>query len=273
MEIHRVVERGWAALLPARARREVQPPARLEVEPCGYAGQFAVNAAKLIGGRAHAIGVVSANSSVTTRVQVRPNGDGNTGYSEITPGDAPELQYLQLLGDLVGEVIAFANLVTEVYLLPDNRELIFTTADHDYDPNPAGWALRMWGEFTINESCMWLFAETCRVILLQQLRSSRTGIEGRRGRFESTLQMFNQKLDILGASVVKMTTLRRALRHANRYGLTGSVRSVLSHEPPPRHYGHGEMIEVPAPIVSVAAGRIACSPLVYLTTSKTAITT
>lgn len=227
---------------------------QLELDYCGYAGKFCLNAADVIGARAHAVGVTSANSMVTTVVEVRPDGGGNHGFVNLRPGDAAELQYMQALGDLAVQVNQLANLIGTVYLLPENKQLIYWDDGRNFDPDAAAWLLRFWkGMDRLDRSCMWLFAETCRVILLQQLRSSRTGIEGRQQRFEEALTTFGQKLGIIGEGVVRMSVLRRAIGHADRYDITGSVRSVLSHQPPPRHYGHGEVVEVPAPIASIPA--------------------
>ncbi len=153
---------------------------QLEFEYCGYAGMFCLNAAKAIGARAHAIGVASARSTTTTRVTVRGDGAGNHGFVDIQPGDAPELQYLQVLGDLAVQVDQLADEIGSVYLDRDNADLIFREEDREGSPDAAGWLLRFLIEMDeLDTSCMWLFAECCRVILLQQLRSSHQGITGR----------------------------------------------------------------------------------------------
>jgi hypothetical protein len=210
--------------------------AQLEVDYCAYAGKFCLNLARIIGARAHAIGMVSVNSSTRTTVVVHPEGSGNNGIVDIQPGDAPEFQYLRLLGDLAVSINQFAHRINDVYSAPANRHLIFWDEDHDLDPDPIAWALRFYGELgeALEDSCMWLFAETCRVLLLQQLRTSHLGIVQRQDNFEDTLQRFESALGILGESVVKLSVLRQAISHADDYNLTGSVRAVLSHEPPSR---------------------------------------
>ena len=226
---------------------------QLELDYCGYAGRFCLNLAKLIGGRSHAIGVTSANSSVQTQVTVRTDGAGNNGFVHVQPGHATELQYLENLGDIAVQVDRLAGEIMEVYRSPANRHLIYWDEDHDLDPNPAAWNLRFTRAVfeALEQSCMWLYAECCRVILFQQLRSSHQAITQRRAQFDETLQRFEEALGILGESVIRLTVLKRALSWGRRYGRTGTARSVLSHTPPPRRMGH-EYYDVPAPIESIA---------------------
>jgi hypothetical protein len=230
--------------------------AQLELDYCGYAGQFCLNLAQLIGARAHAIGVTSANSSVRSEVTLRADGDGNNGFVDIRPGPASELRYLETLGDLAVQVDRFANEVRGTYLRRENAHLIHWDEDRSLDPNPAAWSLRFLiaMKSALERSCMWLYAECCRVILLQQLRSSHEAIEARRSSFHETLQRFEEALGILGESVVRLSVLRRALAWARSHRLTGSVRSVLSHEPAPVSTGDGDVYQPPAPIQSVAPG-------------------
>lgn len=228
---------------------------RLELDYCGYAGQFCLNLARLIGARAHAIGVTSATSSVRTEVTVRTDGGGNNGFVDVRPGQASELQYLETLGDIAVQVDRLAGQVRETYHRRENAHLIFWDTDRELDPNPAAWSLRFLIQMhdILERSCMWLYAECCRVILLQQLRSSHEAITNRQARFEETLQRFEEALGILGESVVRLSVLKRALAWARRHDLNGSVRTVLSYAPPPRSMGRGEYYEIPAPIHSVAA--------------------
>lgn len=226
----------------------------LEVDFCGYAGRFCLNAAMLIGARAHAIGITSITSTVTTAVTARPDGAGNHGFVDIRPGRSPELQYMEKLGDLAAGLKRLSGMIASIYSAGPNRHLIFWDSDRDYDPDPEAWLTRF--NYKFNEdseiSCMYLFAETCRVILLQQLRSSYAAITTRQGRFKETLALFNEALGILGESVVKLSVLNQALGHANRLHVTGSVRDVLSRRPPIRPMGRGEHYDPPAPIEWIA---------------------
>ena len=227
----------------------------LELEYCGYAGQFCLNLARLIGARAHAIGITSITSTVTTAVRSRPDGGGNNGFVDIQAGDAPELEYMKMLGDLAVRVNNLANAISRTYLAGPNRDLIYWDAEHDFDPSPPAWSLRFWRQMSdiMPSSMMWLFAETCRVILLQQLRSSHAGIVARQDQFEETRRRFDEALSILGGSVVKLAVLKRAIAHADRYDLTGPVREVLSHLPPLRYIGRErEPYQPPAPIESMS---------------------
>lgn len=226
----------------------------LEVDYCGYAGMFCLNLARLIGARAHAIGVTSIYSTMTTSVTARPDGGGNNGFVDIRPGESPELEYMKALGDLAVRVQTLADDISRTYRAEANRQLIYWDDDHQYDPDPVAWSVRFWIELSdiMTTSCMWLYAETCRAMLLQQLRSSHSAIVARQDQFPDTRRRFDEALGILGESAVKLSVLKTAISHARRLGLTGSVREVLSQRPPPRRWGKDEMIWEPAPMESMA---------------------
>lgn len=223
--------------------------AALDLDYCGYAGNLCLNLAKLIGTRAHAVGIASIDSITTTSVQTRPDGGGNNGFVDLGPGGSAELRYMQALATAAARVVGLARLVSRTYLAEANHDVIGSVTGYA----PAAWALRFWAEIAdaMPQTCMWLYAETCRIIMLQQLRSSHAGIVARQSRFHETRRRFDEALGILGESVVKLSVLRTAVSHAGRYSLTGPVRTVLSHPPPPRRMGSGEYHEAPAPIDSM----------------------
>ncbi len=229
--------------------------AALELEYCGYAGQLCLNLARVVGTRAHAIGITSITSTVTTAVRARPDGGGNNGFVEVQPGSAPELEYMKLLADIAVRVNNLANNISRTYLARANYDLIYWDEEHEFEPSAASWSLRFWHLLSdiMPSSMMWLFAETCRVILLQQLRSSHAGIVARQAQFAETRRRFDEALGILGGSVVKLAVLKHAVAHADRYDLSGPVRQVLSHLPPVRYIGRErEPYQPPAPIESMS---------------------
>jgi len=186
----------------------------LGVPYCGWAGQFCLNVAKTIGGRAHDIGVLSRLDEASTTVQTFADGGGNNGLVDIQPAVTPTLQYMRLLGRLARELSEFSNTLYDVYTHPANRHLVYANSDRDYEPDAVLWCVRFLAELNgeIINSCMWCFAETCRVILLQQLRSSAGFIAERRRRFAETKANFDAALDIMGSSIVRLQVLQRAIR-------------------------------------------------------------
>ncbi|MET9894360.1 hypothetical protein ABZZ47_29900 [Streptomyces sp. NPDC006465] len=223
---------------------------------CLYPGMFTVNCARLIATRAHGVGLATRQSTATTEVTVRGDGKGNNGFLDLRPGQAPELKFMRVLGEVAALVRELANDVAATYEHQANAAALRPYAGQP-GAQAASWGLAFLKDVRqhLTTGCMYMYAETCRILLLQQLRSSRTAIEERRGGHkEETLQHFTQALDVLGGSVVKLLVLRRAVRHAERTSVTGTVRHVLSaREMKYRGGPHASSYEAPAPIGAVDA--------------------
>lgn len=223
----------------------------LDVDSCGFLGMFTLNCAKVIASRARGVGVSSVDSPVTTRVTVRPDGGGNNGFVDVRAGEATELTSLHVLAEAATLVRELADEVAATYQLPRNAALL---RPHPGTPGPqaASWTLHFLKDVrsALTDSCMHLYAETCRVLLLQQLRSSAAAIEQRSGpHARETVEHFTSVLDIMGGGVVKLLVLRTAMRHAERVRATGTVREVLSKRETKYRPGYHEYdYEAPAPI-------------------------
>ncbi|MFJ8675621.1 hypothetical protein [Streptomyces sp. NPDC093589] len=226
----------------------------LDVDSCGFLGMFTLNCAKVIASRARGVGVSSVDSPVTTRVTVRPDGGGNNGFVDVRAGEATELTSLHVLAEAATLVRELADEVAAAYQLPRNAALL---RPHPRRPGPqaASWTLHFLKDVrtALTDSCMHLYAETCRVLLLQQLRSSAPAIKLRSGpHAPETVEHFTAVLDIMGGGVVKLLVLRTAMRHAERVGATGTVREVLSKRETKYRPGYHEYeYEAPAPIGKV----------------------
>ncbi|HEX6683626.1 MAG TPA: hypothetical protein VF062_12565 [Candidatus Limnocylindrales bacterium] len=225
--------------------------AMLEIDECGFLGNFALNCARTIGSRSRDIGVLCARATTKTDVVVTQDGSGNNGFLDIRPGQTPEFGYLRLLAGIAADVHQFGLDVNSTYNDTRNRHLV--RVDPDRDPDAAGWGLRymvLFGD-TMRGGFLHLYAETCRVLLLQQLRTSHAGISARRQNFEQTLTSFSQTLDILGETVVQLSMLRSAIRHSETVSVTGTVRRVLSVPESVYVQQTDSMVDQPPPIDSV----------------------
>ncbi|MCM2424866.1 hypothetical protein [Streptomyces sp. RKAG337] len=232
----------------------------LDVPQCAHAGMFALNCARVISSSARDVGLASVHSTVTTQVTVRADRGGNNGLLDVRPGPAPELDYLHQLAQLVSLIDDLAHSVVAAYLHHDNAALIAPDAGQA-GRQAASWALRFLEEMSeaLSTACMHLYAETCRVLLLQQLRSSRAAITQYAGpRAKETQEHFEQVLNVLGGSAVQLIVLRRAVRHAEKLGVTGTLREVLSRQVTVHGAGYAEYDhQEPAPIDSVSARTLA----------------
>lgn len=205
----------------------------LEIPTCEFAGHFALNAARSIGGIAHAIGLAARSNPGRTDVVVKPNGGGNNGVVDITPQETPGLLYLRHLAALVGPVLAYGQSVQSSYdALGDGKAVDYTTQ----------WSISFLNELgdAIEASCAVMFAETCRVILLQQLESTRETLQHRSTEgFDDTVRHFESALGILGERIVAADLLQRAMRRADQLYRNGSAREILS-APDPHRRGPGQ---------------------------------
>lgn len=222
--------------------------AGLGIDECGYLGTFAVHAAEWITLHAHGVGVAAAGSPVRTSVTVHPDGTGNNGYVDVQPGAGPDLEWLKTLASLTRELVSFAADLTDTYGYSQNAGLVGVLED---SPDYGGWLLRFYRAFNramvlAHET---LFTETCRLLLLQQLRSSADGIAGRRdpAAFPGVLENLRMKLDTLGEVVLWPQVLLDTLAHAaDVYATGGTVREVLSIQPTSDY--DDVTIYLPAPI-------------------------
>ena len=223
--------------------------AALGLEECDYLGNFTVTCARSIAGRAHGVAAESIDSGAVTSVTVRPDGGGNNGYVDLRPTASAPLERLRTLARLSRDVSQLARDIGITYQLPANQHLVGVFSDGGGDVG--AWLLRfvnathdplVFGYRTI-------FSETCRCIMLQQLRSSSAAIASRREpvQFGRVVEDLGSKLEIIGEAVLWPTALLTALEHAPKVYMTGTVRQVLSAS---EHvsYGEGADVELPPPI-------------------------
>ncbi|HEX5543351.1 MAG TPA: hypothetical protein VFX60_17655 [Micromonospora sp.] len=205
--------------------------AALDMPECGYLGTFAIHCAQVLTLHAHGVGVAGARSPVRSNVTVRADASGNNGYVDVRPGASPDLEWLKRLAGLARELRRFAADVVDTYGYSQNVGMV--GVDEDSLPYYGGWAFRFWHEFgrALRLGYETIFTETCRLLLLQQLRSSADGIAGRRdpAMFPTVVEDLRMKLNVLGDVVLWPTVLLETIEHAERvYMSSGTVREVLS---------------------------------------------
>jgi hypothetical protein len=181
---------------------------RLQMPTCDRVGQFCVNAAKVIGGRALTISDFSTGQESFTRT--RPAENGNLGIIDFTPIASPAIQLLRHLADVVSRLGALANRINAVYHLPENRGLI----QGEWGPDPNSWGLHFFIELTdsLEPAVGYMFVVACRVILLQLLRSSREALWARIINFPIYARLFEQLVRTELADIDELMDLRRRLQ-------------------------------------------------------------
>lgn len=183
---------------------------KLQIPTCKYAAQFCLNAAAALGGRAIAVGSVAVNEDATTKpVEV---GGGNLGSIQFTPVASTSIQLMRHLARVTSDVTDLMNLLGRLYRKPEH----FSKIKDEYIDVPAAWQLRFHIELTdlMKESVASIFVVTCRVLLLQLLRSSKAGIKSRLDpkNFENFAMLFEVMVGSHLASVDYLIGLRDKLK-------------------------------------------------------------
>ncbi|MFF4911229.1 hypothetical protein ACFY2T_40920 [Streptomyces sp. NPDC001260] len=205
--------------------------AALSIPECGYAGTFALHCAQAVIARALDLAESTISSQATTDVTVHTDGTGNNGFVHVKPSPTPEMQWLRRLAGIAREVGFFAADTVSTYGDRANAPLF---GSRPGDPlNAASWSKRFMNDLspTLGLGYRTVFVETCRAIMLQQLRSSLVGITERMKPVHLNLlvDQIGGNLAKLGDDILWPTVLLTAIEHAARVHMShGTVRAILS---------------------------------------------
>jgi hypothetical protein len=187
--------------------------AHLVIDTCEYAGAFCLNAAKIIGGRADDVATYSVSQEVGELKPAR-SGEGNLGQVNFKPIPSVSVQLLQHLAAAAPLIHELSSLIQDIYTKPENAAKI-----RGYrHGSSAGWELDFISELldAMGRSVGYLFAMTCRVLLLQLLRASRQGIMDRQ-RNPGYADRFEQ---LVKAQVTPLDDLKRLLDNLKPFAPT-----------------------------------------------------
>ena len=147
----------------------------LQLPHCNYPAFFCLTAAEALEGRAAAVGAFAAGETHEAFTSGVTHGQANLGFVEFRPVVSPAIQFMRHLASVVPEIDEVARQIRELYFRrPDLIKGM-------YHGDGAGFALHLLIELTdrTRSSIARLFGETCRILLLQLLRSSRSAILAR----------------------------------------------------------------------------------------------
>lgn len=159
-------------------RRMEEIAYKLDLQPCPYAGRFALNAAAVVGLRALAVseyGVADDHEGFVKQVRSPRK---NLGSMEFAVLPSPSVQLLRHLAGVVDLLSSFSSLVRQVYAKREHALKIkgfrrgFAT----------GWMLDFGYPFVnrVKYSVGQIFVAACRVVFMQLLRTSRHAILSRK---------------------------------------------------------------------------------------------
>ncbi len=183
--------------------------ARLQIGLCGHAGRFVVNAAGAIAARAAAVAEhTTSDEGSTQAVDV----DANFGVLQFAPTASPAIQLMRHLAGTVPLITELAHEVARVY----DRHADKITGT--YQGKSLSWQLRFnndWGG-ELDDSVGFLFMASCRVLMLQLLRSSRKAIDDRIRMMDVYAPMFEKMVLYRLAGLDELLRLHNELNKASR---------------------------------------------------------
>ncbi len=178
--------------------------AALDIEPCMYGGHFALHAAAAINLRASTVAEFSAGlantavhhgslgdwSAIAGRFlePLQENVQGNLGTVHFRPVASPALQYMRHVARVVPLLARFS---LDLYRLYERYPGAISGAYHG---NAGGWSFHFLYRFntTMVQSVGLLFGQTCRVLFLQLLWSSRDAIVAHQNNQQAYVETFRQ---------------------------------------------------------------------------------
>jgi hypothetical protein len=150
---------------------------RLQIPPCDYAAQFLLMATQTITVRAHDIGEFAAQSRAGEMgfTRAATNGKGNLRTIEFRPTASPAIQYLRFLARVFPLITGLSRAVDDVY------KTRFNDFDDDRPYSFNRWWIDLHADLNgeLQDAVGRIFMASCRVLMLQLLRSSAVEIQKR----------------------------------------------------------------------------------------------
>lgn len=184
--------------------------AKLVIPTCEFAGGFALTAAAAIGRRAADVGNFGVAASDAFLQPPPAGGPGNVGPATFEAAPSPAIAFLRHLGGVAPDMTALVGEIHRTYERPEHRGKIRSFRE------PISWIWRFRAEVNggMRHSVAVLFGMTCRILLMQLLRASETGIRGRLAQIDAYTELFEQALLPRLRRIEELTSLRDQLRSA-----------------------------------------------------------
>ncbi len=164
----------------------------LQIQPCEFAGNFLLNAATALGGRATQVALWEVTDK--GEMEAAPAGTGNVGNVRFIPVAGPQIQFLRHLATTVPLMTQLERMIGEVYRA--RSDLI----EGVWKGQPLSWINRWRYDFVVGgmeRNVGLIFVMTCNVIFQQLLNTSRENILKRRneGFYEHFRQVVLPQLE------------------------------------------------------------------------------
>lgn len=178
--------------------------------------RFLVRAAARYEQLAREAGSTGARETTAADSRVRPRGDGNNGVLDVAAAPSPAIDRLRALGAALEPFVA---------MIADCAKIAAWTPSSTESEIGAMNSYLIDVPDALHRAVARQLAEACRVILLQQLRSSAQTIAARRAHLGETVEMMGASLRVLGPDLERFLLLQRALR-TRRVALSAAAASL-----------------------------------------------
>ena len=179
----------------------------LRMSPCEYAGRFCINAATVLGSRAFGVGEYAVQETGMT--QTVEADTGNLGLLQFAPTASPGIQFMRHLAAVVPDITLLSHVIDRLY--DRHADKISGT----WQNNVNGWLLRFHYALgdAMRDAVGYIFAMTCRIFMLQLLRTSREQIIARMDN-PVYADIFEQLVITQLADIEELKRLRKELKNA-----------------------------------------------------------
>ncbi len=183
---------------------------RLQIPECMYAGNFCLNAAIAIGGRAGDISRLIGKENQAGFTRPSEGNSANFGAVQFAPVAAPSIRFLRHLSGVVPSVARMMRRTHEIYRMPAHRDKVKTQWD-----NVNSWILHFMFDFSpaMDDAVGYIFKATCQSMLLQLLLASKDGIDKRLKNFKEYGPIAERLLVTQLSGYVELSKLRDHLKN------------------------------------------------------------
>lgn len=183
---------------------------KLQIKPCEYAARFAMIACDSQSARAFSVSEYAMGETQTGFLQPVQPKPGSLGLFEFIPAVSPAVQFMRHLAGVTPRISDLVRLIHVIYSKPEHSQKVLADRYASY----SGWFIDFGS--TINgmqkRAVGYIFAMTCRVLLMQLLRSSRKGIDDRLKNIEAYSTIFEELIRLQLSDLSELSRLRDELR-------------------------------------------------------------
>ncbi|MBX3337184.1 MAG: hypothetical protein KIT71_11965 [Nitrospira sp.] len=196
---------------------------KLQIDPCEYAAEFAFVACEVQAGRAVSVSEYSMSDDHAGFVQPVTPKPVSIGTFEFIPAVSPAIQFMRHLGSVSPRISFLIELILTIYKKPEHLPKVLNTRYTGFH----GWFVDFAGPMNDKRrrGAAHIFAMTCRIVLMQLLRSSHKGIQDRLSNIDAYSKLFHELIQLHLADIDELVKLRDLLKK-HTFDITKPLQEV-----------------------------------------------